>query len=57
VFSSTGTVFFKALTNPVRCSRAVAGKEDSALLITVNNVFHFIDLYREDISVICNFKR
>jgi len=57
VFSSIRTVFFKALTSPVRCFKAVASEEDSTLFITANNVFRFIDLHKEDVSVICDFKR
>jgi len=54
VFSSIKTVFLKALTGPVRCSKAVAGKEDSALLIIINSIFRFINLRKEDVSVVCN---
>jgi len=57
VFSFTGTVFLKALTGPIRCSKMVTGKEDSALLTIINNVFRFINLCKEDVSVICNSKR
>ena len=57
MFSSIGIILFKALTNFIRCSRAVASEEDSALLTITNNIFHFVDLYKEDISVICNSKR
>ena len=57
MFSFTGTVLFKALTGPIRCSRAVASKEDSTLLTITNSIFRFINLYREDVSVICDFKR
>ena len=57
MFSSIRTVFFKALTSPVRCFKAVASEEDSTLFITANNVFRFIDLHKEDVSVICDFKR
>ena len=57
MFSSIGTVLFKALTGPVRCSRVVVNKEDFALLTITNSVFRFIDLYREDVSVVYNSKR
>ena len=56
MFSSIGTVLLKALTSPVKYSKAVISKENSTLLITTNNVFRFINLRKEDISIICNFK-
>ena len=56
MFSFIRIVFFKALTGSVKCSKTVASKEDSTLLITVNNIFHFIDLRKEDVSVVCDFK-
>jgi len=57
MFSSIGIILFKALTSPIRCFRAVASKEDSTLFTITNNIFYFIDLYKEDVSVICNSKR
>ena len=57
MFSSIGTVLFKALISPVRCSRVVASEEDSTLLTITNGVFRFVDLRREDVSVICDSKR
>jgi len=57
VFSSIRTVLFKTLTGLIKCSKAVTSKEDSALLTIINSVFHFINLCKEDISVICDFKR
>jgi len=57
MFSSIKTVFFKALTNPIRYFKTVTNKEDSALLTITNNVFRFINLRKEDINVICDFKR
>ena len=57
MFSSTGIVLFKALTGPVRYSKVVTGKEDSALLTITNSVFRFIDLRREDVNVVYNSKR
>jgi len=56
VFSFIKTVLFKALTSPVKCFKVVTSKEDSTLLTTINNIFYFINLYKEDISVICDFK-
>ena len=57
MFSFIRIVFFKALTNLIRCFKAVVSEEDSTLFITTNNIFRFINLYKEDISVIYNFKR
>ena len=56
MFSSIRTVFLKALTGPIRYSKVVTSKEDSALLTTTNSIFHFINLRKEDVSVICNSK-
>jgi len=56
VFSSIRTVFLKALTSLIRYSRVVVSEEDFTLLITANSVLYFIDLYREDVSVVCDFK-
>jgi len=56
VFFSIGIVFFKALTSPIKCFRVVASKEDSTLLVITNSVFYFMDLCREDISVVCDSK-
>ena len=57
MFSFIKTVFLKALTNPVKFSKTVTSKEDSALLTIINSVFHFIDLHKKDINIICNSKR
>jgi len=57
VFSFIGIVFFKVLISLIRCFKVVISKEDSTLLIIVNNVFYFINLCKEDVSVVCNFKR
>jgi len=56
VFSFIGIVLLGALTSPVRYFGTVASKEDSALLAIINSVFCFVDLRREDASVVCNFK-
>jgi len=57
VFSSIRTVLFKVLTSPVRYFKAVTSEENSTLFTITNNVFRFINLCKEDISVVCNFKR
>ena len=57
MFSSIRIVLFKALTGLIRCFKTVISKEDSALLIITDNIFYFINLYREDVSVIYNSKR
>ena len=57
MFSFIGIVFFKVLISLIRCFKVVISKEDSTLLIIVNNVFYFINLCKEDVSVVCNFKR
>ena len=56
MFSSIGTVLFKALISLIRYFKVVTSKENSTLLIIINNVFYFINLYKKDISVICNSK-
>jgi len=56
VFSSIRTVLFKTLTNLIKCFKVVTSKEDITLFITANNIFRFINLYKEDISIICDFK-
>jgi len=57
VFSFIRTVLFKALTSPIKYFKAVTGKEDFTLLIIINSIFYFINLCKEDMSVICDFKR
>ena len=57
MFFSIKTVFFKTLTGLIKCFKTVISKEDFTLLTITNNIFRFIDLYKEDISVVCNFKR
>ena len=57
MFSFIGIVFLRVLTNFIKCFKMVISKEDSALLITTNSVFYFINLCKEDVSVICDFKR
>jgi len=56
MFSSIRTVLLKALTSSIKYFKVVINNEDSTLFTTINNVFYFINLYKEDISVICNFK-
>jgi len=56
VFSFIRTVFFKTLISLIKYFKAVTSKEDSVLLTITNSVFHFINLRKKDISVICNFK-
>jgi len=57
MFSSIKIIFLEALTSPVRCFRVVISKEDSVLLTITDSVFCFVDLYREDTSVVRNSKR
>ena len=57
MFSSIRTVLLKALISPVRCFRVITGEEDFTLLTITNNVFRFVDLRKEDVSVIYNSKR
>ena len=57
MFSFIRTVLFKALTSPIKYFKAVTGKEDFTLLIIINSIFYFINLCKEDMSVICDFKR
>jgi len=57
VFSFIRTVFFKTLTGLIKCSRVVTSKENSTLLTITNSVFRFINLYKENINIICNSKR
>ena len=54
MFSSIGIVLLRALTGPVKYSRTVVSEKDSALLTITNSVFRFVDLYREDVSVVCD---
>jgi len=56
VFSFIRTVLLKALTSLIRCSKAVTSKENSTLLTTADNIFRFVNLYKEDVSVIRNSK-
>jgi len=56
MFFSIRIVLFKTLTSPIKYFKAVTNKEDSALLTITNNVFHFINLHKEDINVIYNSK-
>jgi len=57
VFSSIKTILLKTLISPIRYFKTVINKEDSTLLTITNNVFHFINLHKKDVSVICDFKR
>ena len=57
MFSSIKTILLKTLISPIRYFKTVINKEDSTLLTITNNVFHFINLHKKDVSVICDFKR
>jgi len=57
VFSFIRIILFKALTDLIKCFKIIISKEDSTLLITVNSVFHFINLYKKNVNVVYNFKR
>ena len=56
MFSSIRTVLFKALTNLIKYFKVVISKEDFTLFIIINNIFRFVNLYKKDISIICNSK-
>ena len=57
MFSFIRIILFKALTDLIKCFKIIISKEDSTLLITVNSVFHFINLYKKNVNVVYNFKR